>query len=137
MARKREHELRPSDELIGSLRFQRGTLADAESDGHHWTFKRQGFWHPRVTVRVSGSDADVAIFRPDWSGGGALEFPVGHSLRLGSANLWQTEWVWPDKDQPLIRFKGRHGLIKAKGAVEIEPEALKLPDLSLLVLLGW
>ena len=39
-ARKREHELRAGDELVGTLRFQRGTLADAESDAHHWTFKR-------------------------------------------------------------------------------------------------
>ena len=58
-------------------------------------------------------------------------------MRLATANLWQTEWVWHDKDHPLIRFKGRHGVIKAKGAVDIEPEAVKLPDLPLLVLLGW
>ena len=46
------------------------------------------------------ADAEVAVFRPRWSGGGS-------------------EWVWQEKDQPLIRFKGRHG------------------ELPLLVLLGW
>ena len=136
-ARKREHELRAGDETVATLRFQRGSLADAEAGGDHWTFKRQGCWRPCVTVRRPGSDADLAIFHPGWTGGGQLDFPDGRSIRLSSANLWQSEWLWQEKDQAIIRFKGRHGLIKAKGAVAIEPEALKLPDLALLILLGW
>jgi hypothetical protein len=136
-ARRREHELRAGDDVVATLRFQRGSLADAEAEGHHWTFKRQGFWQPRVTVRVSGSDADVAVFRPRWAGGGTLEFADGHSVDLRSANFWQSEWVWQEKDQPLILFKGRHGLIKAKGAVEIQPAGAARPDAPLLVLLGW
>jgi hypothetical protein len=136
-ARKREHELRAGDDVVATLRFQGGSLADAEAAEGHWTFKRQGFWHPRVTVRIAGSDADIAVFQPRWVGGGTLEFPDGRALRLSSANFWRSEWVWQDKEQPLIRFKGRHGLIKANGAVEIQPEAVRLPDLSLFVLLGW
>jgi hypothetical protein len=137
LARKREHELHAGDEVVATLRFQRGSLADAEADGHHWTFKRGGFWHPRITVRQPGSDADVAVFRPHWSGGGMLEFPDGRAIRLRSANFWQNEWVWESKDQVLVRIKGRPGLIKANGAVEIPPEAVTAPDLALLILLGW
>jgi hypothetical protein len=137
LARKRDHELRAGDDMVASLRFQRGSLADAEADGRHWTFKRQGFWQPRVTVRVAGSDADIAIFRPHWAGGGTLGFPDGRSVRLSSANFWQSEWVWQEKDQAVVRFKGRHGIVKAKGAVEIEPGAAGSRDLPLLVLLGW
>lgn len=136
-ARKRDHELLAGDEVVATLRFQRGSLADAEAAGGHWSFKRQGFWHPTVTVRTAGSDADIAVFHPRWVGGGTLEFADGRPLRLSSANFWQSEWVWQEKEQPLIRFKGRHGLIKANGAVEIPPEAVRLPDLPLLVLLGW
>jgi hypothetical protein len=136
-ARRREHDLRAGDDVVGTLRFQRGTLADAESEAQHWTFKREGFWQPRVTVRVPGSDADVAVFRPHWAGGGTLEFADGHTLRLSSANFWQSEWVWQDKEQPLILFKGRHGFVKARGAVEIQPAAASRPDTPLLVLLGW
>jgi hypothetical protein len=136
-ARKRDYELRASDDVVATLRFQRGSLADAEAEGHHWTFKRQGFWQPRVTVRVAGSDSDVAIFRPRWVGGGTLDFTDGRSVDLRSANFWQSEWVWQEKDQPLILFKGRHGLVKAKGAVEIQPAAAGRPDVALLVLLGW
>jgi hypothetical protein len=136
-ASRREHELRAGDDVVATLRFQRGSLADAEADGHHWTFKRQGFWQPRVTVRVSGSDADVAVFRPHWAGGGTLDFGDGLSVGLGSANFWQSQWVWQEKDQPLMLFKGRHGIVKAKGAVEIQPGAAGRPDTPLLVLLGW
>lgn len=136
-ARRREHELRAGDEVVATLRFQRGSLADAEAQGHHWTFKRQGFWQPRVTVRVAGSDADVAIFRPHWAGGGTLELADGRTARLASANFWQSEWIWQEKDHPLIRFKGRHGIVKAKGAVEIQPDAATLPDVPLMTLLGW
>jgi hypothetical protein len=136
-ARKREHELRAGDDVVATLHFQRGSLADAEAEGHHWTFKRQGFWQPRVTVRVPGSDLDVAVFRPHWAGGGTLEFADGGAVRLSSANFWQSEWVWQEKDQPLILFKGRHGFVKAKGAVEIQPGGAVRPDAPLLVLLGW
>ena len=76
-ARKREHELRAGDVVVATLRFQRRTLADAESGGERWTFKRQGFWNPRVTVRVAGSEADIATFQPRWTGGGTLELADG------------------------------------------------------------
>jgi hypothetical protein len=136
-ARKREHELRAGDDVVATLRFQRRTLADAESGGEHWTFKRQGFWNPRVTVRVAGSEADIATFQPRWTGGGTLELADGKTLKLSSANFWQSEWVWLDNDTPVVRFKGRHGLVKAKGAVDIEAGAAGRPDLALLLLLGW
>jgi hypothetical protein len=135
--RKREHDLRAGDDVVATLRFQRGSLADAEAAGGHWTFKRQGFWHPRVTVRTAGSDTDIAVFQPRWIGGGTLEFPDGRTVRLSSANFWQSEWVWQENEKPLIRFKGRHGIVKARGAVELQPEAVASPDLAMLVLLGW
>ena len=136
-ARRRDHELRAGDQVVGTLHFQRGTLADAEADGHHWTFKRQGFWHPRVTVRLHGSDADIGVFHPHWTGGGTLESADGTRLTLRSSNLWQSEWVWLDKDQPVLRFKGRHGIVKANGSVEVQAGAGGRPDLALLILLGW
>lgn len=136
-ALRREHELRAGDQVVGTLSFQRGSLADAETDGHHWTFKRSGFWHPRVTAREAGADQDVGVFRPHWGGGGVLESPDGHEIRLTTANFWQSEWVWLAKDHALINFRGRHGLIKANGTVQIEPMAATLPQMPMLVLLGW
>ncbi|HEX3630717.1 MAG TPA: hypothetical protein VHW91_09625, partial [Candidatus Dormibacteraeota bacterium] len=55
-ARKREHELRAGDDVGATLAFQRGSLANAAAAEGEWTFKRQGFWHPRVTARIAGSE---------------------------------------------------------------------------------
>ena len=136
-ATTREHELRAGDELVATLRFERRSLAAASTAEGQWTFKRQGFWQPSVTVRVADSDDDIAVFHPRWSGGGQLELENRRQLRLSSANFWQTEWVWQDKEKPLIRFKGRHGIIKARGEVEIESTDRADPELPLLTLLGW
>jgi len=136
-ALKRTHELRAGDEVIATLTFQRGSLAEAEAADGHWTFKRQGFWQPRVSVRLAGSDADIAIFSPRWTGGGTLEPLGGKPIRFSSGNFWQTQWVWQETEEPLIRFKGRQGIMRASGQVEVNPDATGRPDLSLLVLLGW
>ena len=70
---KQEFELRAGDEVVGTLRFERSSLAIGETADQRWTFKREGFWHPRITVRVQGSDANVALFSPSWVGGGTLD----------------------------------------------------------------
>jgi hypothetical protein len=53
-ALRREYQLKNDDELVGGLRFEKsyGSLATAEVASQDWTFKREGFLHPRVTVRT-------------------------------------------------------------------------------------
>jgi hypothetical protein len=75
-ALKREFELRAGEATIASLEFRStfGSLASAESGDGSWTFKRVGFWRSHVTVRESGSETDLAVFRNNtWSAGGTLE----------------------------------------------------------------
>jgi hypothetical protein len=135
---KQEFELHGGDELVGSLRWERASLATGETENQSWTFKREGFWHPRVTVRVAGSDDNIATFQPGWAGGGTLFLGGGAQLRFAAANFWRSQWDWLDaQDQPVVQFKSRHGLLKVEGQVEIEPGGIELPDLPLLVVLGW
>jgi hypothetical protein len=130
-------ELHAGDEVVASLRFERSSLAIGEADTHRWSFKREGFWHPRVTVRLPDSDDNAALFQPSWAGGGTLELP-GRILRFGAANFWHSQWDWQDSDnKALVHFKSHHGFLKTEGQVEIEPDATGLPELSLLVVLGW
>ncbi len=136
-ALKRGHELRAGDEVVATLVFQRGSLADAVAADGHWTFKRAGFWHPRVTVRVAGTDTDLAVFRPRWMGGGTLDLPGGKAIDLSPANLWQTQWAWKEGESTPVVFKSRHGLIKSGAEVAIAEDGIKRPDLPLLVLLGY
>jgi hypothetical protein len=138
--RRSAYELRAGDEVVALLCWQKacGSLADATAGDSHWTFKRAGFWHPRVTVRVPGSDADVAIFTARWTGTGTLELPPERRFHWGAANAWQSQWAWQDTEgAPLVHVKGRHGLVKIAGQVEITPAAVALPELDLLVTLGW
>lgn len=134
---RRAYELRAADEVVATLRFERGTLAYGEAEGGQWSVKREGFWHPQVTVRVPGSDSNIASFRAHMGGSGDLVFSDGRSFRLASTNALHTEWVWQQDDQVLVRFQGRHGVIKANGTVEVEPQAAGLAELALLAVLGW
>ena len=130
-------ELRLGDDPLGSLEFERGTLAVGVVDDGRWSFKREGFWHPQVTVRIPGSDENVAVFKPRWAGGGTLQLSQGRELRFASANFWHSQWDWLDGGESLAHFKGHAGFLKTEGEVEIESDALRLVETPLLVVLGW
>jgi hypothetical protein len=134
---KSTYQLRAGDEVLATLRFQGGTLAEAASADGEWTFKRQGFWHPQVTVRTLGSAADLAVFRPQWGGGGHLQVGAETGLEFAAANFWHSEWEWRDAEKALISYRGPRGLMSAEAAMEIGPEGRHLTNLALLAVLGW
>lgn len=138
-ASKMEYELRQDENVLATLRFRSmfGSLATAESAAGCWTFKRVGFWQPKVTVRVCGSETDLATFTNNtWSGGGTLELPDGRKL-LASTNFWATQYEFKTTtDALLIRYK-MAGMIHLSAAVEIQPAAVDLPELPWLTAFGW
>jgi len=135
--RKQAFELRAGDEVVATLVFQRGTLAAGATADRSWTFKREGFWHPQVTVRKVDSDQNEAVFRPHWGGGGALEIAGGETLRLGPANFWHSQWDWQMPDgRSAVDFQSRGGFLKSGAEVKIQ-DAAGLPEMELLVVLGW
>src|SRR6266849_9596869 len=60
-------------EVAATLTWARswGSLATGKSGGSEWTFKRLGFLRPRVTVRGTGSDSNLAVLSINWAGEGA------------------------------------------------------------------
>ena len=89
-------------------------------------------------MRTAGSEQNIALFYPSWTGGGTLERTGKPPLRFKSANFWRSQWDWEaDETSPLIHFKSRHGLLKTQGTLEIATGAAGEPDLALLALLGW
>ena len=89
---KGDFELRAGNDSVGTLSFRSmwSYLATATSADGAWTFQRTGFWRPEIMVRVSGSDADIAVFRYNtWENGGWLEFRDGRRFRATN-NCWQT-----------------------------------------------
>ena len=77
---KRAFELREGNRLHGTLQFAKswGSLATASLAGGEWTFKRTGYFRPRVTVRRQGQEADLAVYQP----GDGARAPRKASCRL-------------------------------------------------------
>ncbi len=139
-ALKMEYELRDASDRVATLRFRRllGSLATGESADGYWTFKSVGFLQTRATIRTSGSDQELAVFRNNtWTGGGTLELPDGR--RYGaSTNLWTTSYAFTDPvGEPLVQYRRPHGLSLMPSVVEIHPAAARLDELPWLVMLGW
>ena len=130
-------ELRAGDDIAARLQWKRSSLAVGETAEQQWTFKREGIWRPRVTVRAPGSDANIALFHPGWMSGGTLDLGLGRQLRLGPSRFWSGPWDWTDElKRPLVHFKSK-GFPKWDCDVGIEEDAHALADLPLLVVLGW
>jgi hypothetical protein len=136
---KRDFELRAGDDSVGTLSFRSmwSYLATATSADGTWTFQRTGFWRPEIRVRVSGSDADIAVFRYKmWENGGCLEFRDGRKFRITDKH-WGTRFeIRSDRDEVLMSLRAS-SWTESSAEVEPAPEAGKLPELSLLLLFGW
>jgi len=146
-AMKRSFILRSGERIFGSLTFRSafGSLADAISGKDSWTFKRVGFFSPRVTIRRAGSGIDIAIYQPRWTGTeGSLLLSGGRSYLWRVANFWATRYTFSDSQgNELVTYRSGSdeqklsNLIKQQAQVEIALQAWQLPEVDLLVILGW
>ena len=129
---KYDYELRIGEETVATLRWRSisGSHATAETAEGSWTFKRVGFWHPRITARPAGIERDAAIFEPRWTGSGTLTMAQGIAYRWGPTNGWQTRWAWHNADgTPIVQFHNKHGMA-TEGYVELAPAATALPPVT-------
>jgi hypothetical protein len=66
-----------------------GSLATAKSSAGAWTFKRVGFFKPRVTVRIQGEENNLVVYYPERAGAeGVLEFSDGERPMSGPSPKW-------------------------------------------------
>lgn len=137
---RRFHQLMADGQVVAGLRFEKtcGTLATAEYGDARWTFKRTGFWSPRVVVRQAGSETDLAVFTPRWSGGGELAFAAGRKFELKSLSFWGGEWAFETADgSEVVSVRGPHGLVRNRGEASLGLCAARLPETPVLLLLIW
>jgi hypothetical protein len=135
---KRTWTLLDGDETLATLRREKalGTLATGEAAGRRWTFKRVGFFRVRVTIRPEGSDQEIGVFHPRWTGGGELALADGRRFGWGQTSFWRQEWIFvAGEADELIRF--RCGWSMAKAEVTISPSGGRVAELPLLAVLGW
>lgn len=137
---KEEFELQSADEILAMLHArEKGTdWACGEAADGRWALKSQHIGSGEIlSITALDSQATIAvvkrgykhsIFRRDHD---YIEFTDGHQWSWKKANKWHDEWDWVDSDgRSLIHFqRGQH--------MVIEPLARSLPELSLLVIVGW
>src|SRR5512140_3003881 len=105
---ERRFELRSEDQVFATLQFNSawGSLATAVTSAGSWTYKRTGFFNIRVTVRPTGSETEIAVYHPRWTGAeGELIFANGPTHHWKSANFWATRYAFLRPDgSPLVTF---------------------------------
>lgn len=139
-ALKMEYELRTGDMVAATLLFRSsfGSFATAASADGSWTFKRVGFWQTKVTIRASGAETDLAVFKNNtWGGGGTLELPDGRKY-LANTNSWASQYEFKtETKEALISYRKIGGMLRMSSGVEIYPLAKDIAELPWMVLLGW
>jgi hypothetical protein len=136
----RRYELRAGNAVVATLCWETawGSLATGETAEGRWTLKRVGFVRPRVTVRAAGSETQAAMVTLDWAGNGDVQLADGHEFRWARMGFWHSEWAFTGTGgQPLLVFKPRFVMMRSEAEITVEAQALSLPELSLLALLGW
>jgi hypothetical protein len=110
-------------------------IIEGECGGEDWTFQRTGFFKRQVLVSRAGEAAPFAVYYPDtWHPGGTLE--LGRAGYRLSSNFWMTRFELSGPGgQPVVAFQ-KSGMFRTSVAVQVAPEALRWPELPLLVTLG-
>lgn len=136
----RSFELRSDDQLIATLDFDSafGSRASARTAGAVWTFKRTGFFSPKVTARVTGQDQDIAVYHPSFTGShGRLDLASGEQLQLKCVNFWSTEWAVTDAHENTLMICHNRGIFNQGAELEIVTHACQRQDLALLACMLW
>lgn len=139
-ALQRFYQLTQDGSEIATLRFEKayGSLATGEYGQARWTLKRTGFLSPKISVRDAGSETDIALFTPGWTGSGWVVFGSGRRYHLRHTNFWGTEWAFEGEDgKAALTLSGSQGFFKQCGTATVAEAAVGLPETSVMLLLIW
>jgi hypothetical protein len=119
----------------GRLAFsgKSGSLAKGLTAHGEWTFKREGFLHPRITVRKTAADSNCGALSLSANGNGKLTLAWGEEFNFITGGWLQSHWSFNRGLTEIVRFS-RDG---SSADVEIINPRVNAETLSVLVLLGW
>ena len=123
------------DQEAGRLFFsgKSGSLAKGETAHGEWTLKREGFLHPRITVRKTGEDNNCGALSLSAGGNGKLNLAWGEEYIFSTGGWLQSRWSFKRGAVEIVRFS-RDG---SSADVEVLNPKVAAETLSVLVLLGW
>jgi hypothetical protein len=135
-----EFELRSGDELLAMLhaREKRADWVCGEAADGRWALKSRNIGSGEILVITElDTQAEIAVVKR-WRKHGLFQrvndymaFSDGRIVTWKKVSQWHDEWDWVDSNgRPLIHFQRGHHVV-------IEPLAFTLPELSLLVIVGW
>ena len=138
--RRQAWELRSAGSTVGTMvmpgMFRQRVVATLSTGT--LVFDRVGFWQRRATVDTEGGD-HVADFEYAWTGDGRLSAVGGQTFSWHLINAWRGERAWAlEGKEPLVRFRQQRGWkMGINATLIVEPSALPLPELPILVTFGW
>jgi len=136
----RTYELLSDEIQVAGLQFPKtfGSLAEATWSPDQWTFKRQGFLRPRISARLPGSEENLAVYEPNWTGAkGVLHGPGNRIFLWETANMFSTEFRWRCAEMGELIHYTQKGVLRSGAEVEIADAGLREEHLKFLILLGW
>jgi hypothetical protein len=136
----REFELRAGDDLVGRLYWPKW-LSDRAvaicADGK-WLIDRPGFFRDKVVVTDMGSNIKVGSFVCNWLGDGMLSLVIGREYQWFRTKVFSNSWAFADKhDVVLIEIHDWMRCFKHEAEVKLRMGVKSLPEISLLILIGW
>ena len=137
---RRSFELLSNGERLATLTFIKpwGTLAECKMEGEAYTFKRTGFLRPKVTVRRSPFDEDIATMEVSLGGEGALEMLDGKRYTFHRLSFWKARWgLTNEAGDLLVSMRLHNKLLRFEGEAVLEDKGRKEGKMVLLMSLGW
>ena len=129
---KSEYELRAGDELLARI-YSKGVFSSqvyVETADGHWMIERKGL-HQTIRVHLPETDTELATINREGSDQATLVFPDGREYRWQRTSFWHDDWTWLNNEgTPMFH-------VKRGGHIQLEPAAQGLPELALLITLGW
>lgn len=129
------------DAPVATLRWAKsyGSLATLTlDDGSVFTIKRTGFWSPRVTLRLPGSEEDLEVFTPtSWAAGGQLRRVADGSTQfLARESLWGSRWIWSESNTaPIMAIDMTQ--TACRGEIRLAPDHAWDARAVMLASVGW
>jgi hypothetical protein len=134
------YQLRGGEGVFAQLRYQTalGSLAIGTTGDERWTFKRTGLQRPRITVRQSGCEKDIAVLKHSGRGEAVLDFATGRRFVWRATRVRRRERGFYDPAGELVvRFSPQPFPGRAQARVELARGSVAADDMPLLVVLGW
>jgi hypothetical protein len=135
-----EFELRAGDELVGTMIWPKwlSDLVEAACGDGRWTIDRTDFFGQRVVMRRGESESVVATLEFDWLREGALACSSGRVFNWHRTRAFCNYWGFVDEQSEMVvEIREAMRWFKHEADVVLHAGAEALPELPLLVLMGW